>query len=297
MQLGTSVEELDFLCRAIHDSPERLFHSWEEPKRSGGVRAIDAPQGRLRRILDRLQQQLRRIAVPDCLHGGVPKRSNATNAENHTGKAQVVTMDIADFYPSVTSKRVYEIFHVRLGCSPDIARYLTRLTTVNGHLPQGTPTSPLLAVLASEHMAKRLKTLADQFGLTFSLYVDDITCSGRYEFPISFITYVEKIAQQEGFTIKQSKTRIMKRADEQIVTGLVVNKTLDIPVEKFEEVNAAVNTLPSPAVVGDESFHRLLRSLQGKLRYWRRFSPGKANILQKKLEEKLRKLNHPISTV
>ena len=48
----------------------------------------------------------------------------------------VITNDLKDFFPSISNRNVYDVFLRRLGCKPDIARYLTKLTTIDGCLPQ-----------------------------------------------------------------------------------------------------------------------------------------------------------------
>src|ERR1035437_4047201 len=80
------------------------------------------------------------IKLPDCVHGGVKKRSNISNAKPHQGHKYIFATDLLDFYPSISSKRVYETF-LSLGFSTHFSHWLTKLTTWKGELPQGTPTS------------------------------------------------------------------------------------------------------------------------------------------------------------
>ena len=62
----------------------------------------------------------------------------------HVNKAQVLCMDIHNFFPSINIDQVFEVFH-RIGYTSDVAQALAQLCTHNGILPQGAPSSPALA--------------------------------------------------------------------------------------------------------------------------------------------------------
>src|SRR5207237_3625246 len=60
----------------------------------------------------------------------------------------------------------------------------------------------------------------------FARYADDLTFSGDdgLESRVGFLmACVRHIAQDEGFTVNESKTRVLRRSTAQMVTGLVVN--------------------------------------------------------------------------
>ena len=69
-----------------------------------------------------------RLPVDPGAHGFVPGRSTVTNAAPHAGRAVVVNLDLADFFPSVTFPRVRSVFH-RAGYSPAAATALALLST------------------------------------------------------------------------------------------------------------------------------------------------------------------------
>ena len=82
-------------------------------KLSGGMRRILAPEASFkehqRRILHRL---LGRLKAHDAAHGFERGRSIATHARHHVGKALVVRLDLKDFFPSTTEKRVQRYFRL-----------------------------------------------------------------------------------------------------------------------------------------------------------------------------------------
>src|SRR5262249_12338200 len=130
------------------------------PKKTGGERLISAPMPRLKKaqywILDNI---LRRVEVSDSAHGFLTGRSIVSNARPHVGADLIINLDLKDFFPTVSYKRVKGLFKslgysesaasvLGLICTePDVEeveldgkRYFVALT--DRHLPQGAPTSP-----------------------------------------------------------------------------------------------------------------------------------------------------------
>lgn len=271
--LGSSPKELERICL----SPEGYYR--QGPREiKGKVRHIATPYGRLRLILDRLQALLQRMVIPSSIHGGVKQHSSRTNAGLHLRKPVVVCMDIKDFFPSVTSRRVYSMFREALKCAPDVARILTRLCTLNGSLPQGSPTSTIVAALATISLSNRLDRFAVNHGATYTQYVDDVTISGP-EHMARMVPLLGKIIEQSGLRANQSKTKIARGREEKCVTGIRVNIVPDVTSKKMKEVRALVT---STDFSGDPD-HKV-RSLQGKIRYIEGLNKGAGRYLRRQLK-------------
>jgi hypothetical protein len=277
--LGTQRKELESICK----HPERYY--WQRQKTvKGKIRNIATPRGRLREILDKLQILLQRASLPNCIHGGRKGLSNITNADVHINKSVVLNLDLKDFFPNLKNQMVYKIFCKRLECSPNVSRYLTRLTTLNGSLPQGSPTSTILAALATEPLAKRLENLAKGHYATYSQYVDDITVSGS-EHVQSLIPTIKKIIRQEGFKINNAKTNVSTSDNEQIVTGVRVNKGRDVPKEKLRTVRKQVETI-SPQIKLLKNYSCTeLASIRGKIHNITQLNKGAGRSLTKRLNK------------
>lgn len=273
--LGVSKNELDSICRCI----ERWYY---QSKRNikGKIRQIATPKDKLRKILDRLQELLQRILLPEYIHGGTKGHSNITNAIPHIKKSVIINFDIKDFFPNIKSGRVYKIFSNRLGCSPDVSRYLTRLTTLNGSLPQGSPTSTILVALVAEPLAKRLGRLAQIYHADYSQYVDDITISGSPNV-MHLIPFVKKIIEQEGFKINPNKLKIQRNYEEQIVTGVRVNQCLDAPSIKIREVREQIEKIFVQNKCGINTSGHTLASINGKINNIKRLNKGAGRFLAK----------------
>jgi retron-type reverse transcriptase len=139
--------------------------------------------------------------------------------------------------------RVIGIFR-QLGYSPAAATVLALLCTESPRrtveyagkpyyvatgprcLPQGACTSPALSNLAARRMDSRLGGLAQKVGWTYTRYADDLSFSadGEVAQKIGYLlARIRHIAQDEGFAVNESKTRMLRQSARQLVTGIVVN--------------------------------------------------------------------------
>jgi RNA-directed DNA polymerase len=134
-----------FLCDLLNElrfDDTKLYRSWEEPKRSGGTRPIDAPKERLQFIQKRINKRiLQRTQIHKAVFGAVRGKRLRDNLQLHVGKPMVANFDLEQFFSNIASGQVYKIF-CAIGTAPDVARVLTRLTTLRGRLPQGAPNQP-----------------------------------------------------------------------------------------------------------------------------------------------------------
>ncbi len=147
------------------------------PKRRGGVRTIEAPNDKLKALQRSvLRRLLNPLPMRQAATSFVPGRSIVDNARPHLGRAVVVNLDLADFFPAITVERVTEVW-AGLGWGAEAASVLTRICTHEGHLPQGAPTSPALSNLVCRRLDARLEALIQRSGGRYTRYADDITIS------------------------------------------------------------------------------------------------------------------------
>ncbi len=98
-------------------------------------------------------------------------------------------------------------------------------------LPQGAPTSPVLTNVVCQKLDFLLTAVAKRFGLKYSRYADDITFSSMhnvYNKDSEFNKELNRIITQQGFHIKESKTRLQKTGYRKEVTGLLVNEKVNV---------------------------------------------------------------------
>lgn len=214
--LLTSVAAL----KGMTDKSVQHYEYWEEEKPDGSMRPLCCPHEGLDKAQSRVAYLLACIETPDYVHAPVPKKTYVTNAAAHRGARAFCLMDIASFYPSCREEKILFFFRDRMKCSLDVSVILAGLCCDKGSLPQGSSSSPILSYWAYSEMWDTIFTVANDAGNTFTLYIDDLTVSGKV---VSRKT-VWKIQQQiykHGLAIKVKKTRwiLNKPAD---VTGAVV---------------------------------------------------------------------------
>jgi len=261
---------VDELARRLEIETEELrrfrpaYRQFTIPKRSGGSRRILAPADDLkvlqRRILRRL---LGRLRAHPAAHGFERGRSIVTNALPHCAQDIVVRFDVVDFFPSTRVRRVKRYFR-KIGWNRAAAAILVRLSTHEGGLPQGAPTSPRLSNLVNYRLDARLAGLAAALLGTYTRYADDITISfvedveqlaeqtplshhPRTGKPIPRVlellptaakrirfvgSFVRRVVEEEGYQLhRRKKQSVRRRHHRQLVTGLVVNRRPNLPRE------------------------------------------------------------------
>ena len=245
-------------------------------------RPISEPFGQLRLLQRRLKYLLSEIDLPEYMHGGVKGRSPVTNACLHIDKAAVLNFDIKQFFPSVKPRYVYKMFYKHLRFPADVAHWLTKLVTFKGQLPQGAPTSTVVANLVILPLCRRLKLLSLKHNSGYGQFVDDGTLSGPLYLE-NLRSLIEKILRQEGF---QASPKPHKRTtryywEEQIVNGVRVGKRIGVPQDKLYQIQEQIRSLQTrPQNV---SFEKEYRSVRGRITWAMSLDKKKGRKLKQKL--------------
>lgn len=212
--------------------PESICKYTQKRRRE---RFVCEPTGLTRKIHERLQYLIRRIATPDFVQGSVRFASYRDNAKKHCSQKELITLDIQNYYPSVSQKSVFHFFKDSLLCAPDVALVLAQLSCFEGKLPTGSPLSPILAVHASLEMFSNINSMALACGLRFTCYVDDLTFSGS-RIPSDLVWKVQTIIRKFGFKLKVSKTKHYKTGQPRAVTGvMIVDDSVKVPFSRFKK--------------------------------------------------------------
>jgi retron-type reverse transcriptase len=213
------------------------------PRKNGTYRIIHSPDDPIKNIQRWiLRNILAGYAPHDASHGFVRGRSIVTNASQHVGHSVLIMMDIADFFPSITYRRVRKGFE-KLGYPYSVAQMLANLCTRMGYLPQGAPTSPALSNLVCERLDSRLSGLARSRGFSYSRYADDMAFSSDDPRLPSLIPFLKQIIQEAGFRVNAEKTRIARKGARRVVTGIVVNEHPNLPRRQVRKLRAAAYRL------------------------------------------------------
>ncbi len=247
--MGISLAELRFLSFARRVSTVSHYRRFQIPKKTGGLRTISAPMPRLKRAQHWvLAEILDRVELHPAAHGFRSGRSIVTNAEPHVGAHVVVNLDVEQFFPTVSRRRIKGVFR-SLGYGEQVATILSlvcseppvREVELDGRayhvargertLPQGAPSSPALTNVLCRGLDARLARIAGGLGFRYTRYADDMTFSAPEDAAGGVGRMLRRarfVIEKEGFRVHPDKTRVLRKGRQQEVTGLVVNRRVNV---------------------------------------------------------------------
>jgi len=236
-----------------HPTPYREFLI---RKRNGSPRAISAPTRGLKEIQRRLSRYLYSVyRTRVCVHGYATDRSIVTNAKTHLAQRYVLKFDLADFFGTIHVGRVIGLFEKVFHFDNSTATFLAQICCRTGSLPQGAPTSPILSNLLCWNLDNKLLRLAKTHRCRYSRYADDITIStNQARFPKDIATLTEidgvsalslgsavtQLVAECGFSVNDSKTRLMTKKQRQEVSGVIVNDKMNVDRRFVRNIRAAL---------------------------------------------------------
>lgn len=242
--LGIPIAQLTFFAYSRRD----FYSTFSIPKRSGNSsRSISAPKAKLKQIQRLLADTFSLIyCVPDSVHGFTKNRSIVTNAIGHVKKRTIIKIDLSDFFPSISAKRIHGLFKSKpFNFDNEVANTLTNLVCYQGCLPQGAPSSPVLSNMICLRMDHALMQYARSHKLKYTRYADDLTFSSTTKRAISSVVSfsdegtvvlnqnITSIINTNGFAINETKTCVLGKGGRQIVTGIVVNQKCNFRREDY----------------------------------------------------------------
>lgn len=230
-----------------------IYYTFQIPKKSGGSRSICAPNEYLKEIQSKLNIYLQAAYFyikPKGVHGfvynpysGIGKTFIVSNAQVHCNKKHVLNMDIKDFFPSITAKQVRDaLTSAPLNMSDEVAVIIALLGTYKKTLPTGAPSSPILSNIVCLEMDKELEEYCSRSGLNYTRYADDLTFSSDAMISSETINGLRDIITKRGFTLNEKKFRLISSKGKQVVTGLVVNKKVNVDRKYIRRLRAMLHS-------------------------------------------------------
>jgi RNA-directed DNA polymerase len=232
------------LFKSLSKSPDEFYREFSQPKTKFGrpqtnddgsyrMRDIANPNSLLKSRQREIATYLNKFELPDCMYGGVQGKSNAVNALQHVNNRYHLTIDLKNFFGNISNTRIHQHLIGR-GLTWAEARVMTRIVTLHRRLPQGAPTSTILANLIFAPTAMLLENFCKEKGITFTVFVDDLTFSSSKNFK-HHINQLLKIISAGGFFINHKKVHYRKYGCE--ITGLIVKKgILSLPKEMLKHI-------------------------------------------------------------
>lgn len=267
----------------------RMYSQFDIAKRSGKVRTITAPDRRLKIIQSKLASLLDQLYRPrQPVHGFVPARSVKTNAEAHGRRRFVVNLDLQDFFPTITEKRVVGVLRA-LGVDKAVSEIIGRLCCHMGQLPQGAPTSPVLSNMICYRLDTELQMVAKSARAIYTRYADDITFSsyqppiplfeavlpsaGRFS-PALLAPQLHGVITSNGFVVNPDKAHFAERNSRRMVTGVKINAGLNVDRRYIRRIRAMLHSIEQLGLTDAQTRHdasggkgSLAAHLRGKIAY------------------------------
>ena len=270
-----------------------LYNSFTIPKKNGGERIIHAPKKELKFLQKKLANVLwecylesieskskgKNFKTPVLSHAFEKGKSIITNSQIHRNKKYILNIDLKNFFDSFNFGRVRGFFikDRDFAVTPEIATVIAQIACYQDKLPQGAPSSPIITNLITRILDYRIVKIAKKYRFTYSRYADDMTFSTNRELNSNklraskelnnFLTELEEVIISSGFEINPKKTRLSNNMQRQEVTGLVVNKKINVKREYVKNTRAMAFQLYKDGVFEIDKKPGTLNQLTGRFAF------------------------------
>jgi retron-type reverse transcriptase len=339
---GNEYEFLRSIIKRDEPEPYRRFSIRKKPSADGTVRfrIITVPHAPLMRTQRWIAQSILALGRPHHASVAFSKGDTIYDAAKlHCGCRWLIKMDLRNFFESISEIAVYRVFRsigyqplvsfemtrlcTRLGgrsalrSVPRWQRYAEKWTTITdyrvstqeqgpamGHLPQGAPSSPMLANLAMRDFDSSIEKISNRHGLRYTRYADDITLSTK-KTNFSRIEARQIIGQayaemgKFGLSPNVAKTRVSTPGARKVVLGLLVDREIPRLSREFKQtMRLHIHCLTHPSIGPIEHARRrgfnsvigFKHHLQGLLAFAHQIEP----LYAQECKTALAKINWPL---
>lgn len=225
---------------------DKYYKTFEIPKKNGKTRVIRAPYYSLKVVQAWiLRSILEKVSINDsAMAFRLGNFGILNNAKQHLDKEYILKMDLENFFPSISRKKVYPVFK-NFGYSQFVANILTNFCMYRNELPQGAVTSPTISNIVMREIDELINSYVSSIDITYTRYADDMIFSSNSKSLLLNDThiFVKKIIEENGFKVNNNKTKIMSKDNRQTVTGLIVNNDeVTINREKRKKIRAMIHS-------------------------------------------------------
>lgn len=242
------------LEHVLFSIPENeLYTEFTIDKKDGSQRVIHSPCNELRIIqksfLNSVTKDLISVRNVGIHHAFTTGRNICTNAKWHKSKRIVICIDIKDFFPSINFGRIlgYLEKNSNFQLKKPLSVQVANLICYKNELPQGAPTSPLFSNLICQILDYRLISVAKKYRMSCTRYADDITFSTNVNYSPDeidkFIQLIYKEIIRAGFVPNERKTRINYQTQRQTVTGICINKRINVTRDYYKTTRSMAYAL------------------------------------------------------
>lgn len=226
-----------------------LYKTFYIPKKSGGLRTINAPEPELMsalRTLKTIFEDKFHVLYHTSAFAYIKGRCTIDALKRHQSNESkwFAKLDLHDFFGSTTLDFVMKMFGMVYPFSEIMIypagekalRDALELAFLNGGLPQGTPISPLITNIMMIPIDYKLSNGFRNFDrqrFVYTRYADDFIISSRYDFDIHKVEkFVRDILVEFNapFSLNEKKTRYGSSAGSNWNLGVMLNKDNEITI-------------------------------------------------------------------
>jgi len=347
--LGLKLQTLSFFAHVL-SRQYKIFKIKKRNKRGYRI-LMDPPEG-LKRYQRFLNDVFSEIELPDYVIGFKKGHNIIDAVKPHEACKVACSIDIKDFFPSlnerfldkffITGEAPYEELHKELKALlreilrnsfkrfhqlPEkattviidkILKHLKSIVSIykDYQLPQGAPTSPVLANILFSPCDIKIKEIADKYNLVYTRYADDLIFSSKEHVPREtmdkFIEEIKQTIEDFGLKVNPKKVKVHRAPGQIKSLGVVLNEKLTPSKYERRKMRAILHNIYTNGwdnearKYGAYSTEQFYKQLLGTLNWWcqidkERFEPTreqlktlwknyKGKLKDEKLFQELRKI-------
>lgn len=285
-----------------------LYETFHIPKKSGGLRRIDAPKPELMNALRNLKtifEEDFHTLYHTSAFAYVKNRCTVDAVKRHqkNNSKWFGKLDLHDFFGSTTLDYVIKMFSMVFPFSEIVKfpngeaelRKALDLAFLNGGLPQGTPLSPLITNVMMIPVDYKLANAFRDFDkqrFIYTRYADDFIISSKVDFDVHRVEKLVVDTLHEfgaPFTINESKTRYGSSAGRNWNLGVMLNKDNEITVghKKKRQFQSMLYNYVTDKRKGISWPREDIQTMQGLHSYYRMVEPETIDAIVKHTNEKM----------
>ena len=316
-KLIAKLERFNWETKELRDKPRHdLYYEFHIPKKSGGLRKIDAPEPELKDALYHLKTifeedffalyhtsayaYIRKRSILDCL------KKHQQNESRWFCK-----LDLSNFFGSTTLEFVMNMLStifpfsevVRHPAGKQALSDALSLAFLDGGLPQGTPFSPIItnimmipidftianALRDYKWVNKKGEEVQQRF--VYTRYADDFQVSSKYDFEYKVIEklIVDTLSSFDApFKLNESKTRYGSSAGRNWNLGLMLNGNNEITVghQKKRQFQAMLSSYVMDKKNGRDWDKSDIQTMDGYRNYYHMVEPDTIDKIIEHLSKK-----------
>ena len=280
----------------ITQSASKSYGYRPQKKKDGTVRDTWDAQPQLKKVQEFINRRfLTKVLYPLYLQGGIKDletpRDYVRNVAIHSGASCAVALDIANYFPSISSKQVHSVWRNVFRFPEEVAAFLTELTCKDGAVPQGAKTSSYIANLIFWENECHLVSKLEALGWAYSRLTDDITVSKRtspsHEELQKVAGMVMHFIRSHGFSVKREKFQILWQSQPMKLNGILANAHPALTKTERNSIRGKVRWLSQVIMTNTPIDSSELHHVMGKLGKLKRLHIRQGVLLRMSLPLKL----------